>query len=154
MKHDSPHQPVADGPGPDQEKWISGEEVLKLFNITDRQLKYWRDTGKIVFKTIRKRSFYVESSVRAQVEKTEKPKKYWRFKSLKDLRTIDPPLVLLIVAACLLLANGFQNTEVLLAWLIYNWAPVLLITTALLWYLTRLIIYIYKRFFEKEEKDN
>jgi hypothetical protein len=149
MKDDSPIESSAETQAGEQEKWISREEALKLFNISDRTLRYWKESKKIQFKTIRQRSVYSERSVRAQVQKTEKPKKYWRFKSLTELRTIDPPLALLIVAACFLFVNGSEGNS-LLAWVFFNWSSVLLIITAFIWYFIRFIIYFYKRFFEKE----
>jgi hypothetical protein len=157
MKDVLPHKPSPENPDSGQETWLSKEEVMKRYNVSDRQLEYWRrDRGKIRYKKINHLTYYVESEIQEQVKLLARPKKFiFIRKNLigEKLRTIDPPLVLLLVAACLLLANGFQNTEVLLAWLIYNWAPVFLIATALLWYLIRLIIYFYKRYFEKDEKD-
>jgi hypothetical protein len=151
MKDDTPHQPLAETPDPDHEGWLSRDEILELFpSITERQLKYWRDTDKIEYKTIRKRSYYLESSVRIQVELLKTPKKYWRLKNLLELRTIDPPIAILIVAGGFLFMNDFSFKDPWQAWFFKNWPSIELITIALGWYLVRWIKHIRKPFLEKK----
>jgi hypothetical protein len=151
MKDDTPHQLVAKTPDPDQERWLSKDEILKLFpSITERQLKYWRDNDKIEFKTIRQRSYYLESSVRVQVEKLKTAKPYSRIINLLELRTIDPPIAILIVAAGCLFMDDFSFTDPWLFWITKNWPSVELIIIALGWYLVRWIKNIRKRYLEKK----
>lgn len=151
MIDDNLNQPPPDGPIPEEEPWLSKDEIMKLFDVTDRQLVHWRTHNKIIFKTVKNRTFYKASSVQAQMKKTKRPKKYWRFKSLRKSRTIDPPLGILIVAVIFLLPAGFKHTNNWIAWMFYNWASIFLTFIALGIYLFRLLLYTYKRLFEKKE---
>jgi hypothetical protein len=151
MKDDTPDQPLAETPDAGQEQWLSRDEILELFpSVTERQLKYWRDNDKIEFKTIRKRSYYLESSVRVQVEKLKTAKPYSRIINLLELRTIDPPIAILIVAAGFLFMNDFSFKDPWQAWFFKNWTSIELITIALGWYLVRWIRNTRKRYQEKK----
>ena len=152
MKDDSLHQPLADTPDPDQEIWLSRDEVLELFPVTERQLKYWRDTDKIEFETRRKRSFYLESSVREQVERSKAQKKSWTLRDVLELRTIDPPIAIIIVAVGYFFLDDFSFADPLLVSVIKKWPSIELLIIALGWYFVRWIKYIYKRRLKSKDK--
>src|SRR4051812_25880615 len=92
MNDDVPNQPSPSNSDPGQVNWISKAEVKALFPVSDRTLKYWRDEKKVKFKTVRNRTFYVESDVRAEFEKYKRPKKFlgMRHSTVKrKIRTIN-----------------------------------------------------------------
>jgi hypothetical protein len=110
MKDDSIHHSSSDQ-NPEQEVWLSREEALRLFQIPDRTLKYWRDEKKIIYKKIRNRIYYLESSIRSKSEKYERPKKFlgMRYSKKRELQSIDPVLGLDIIS--------------LLVWLVFSPLP-------------------------------
>src|SRR5690348_363766 len=153
MKDEIPHQSSAETPDPGQEIWLSKEEVMKRYKVTDRQLEYWRDIGRVRYKKIKHRTYYLETEIQAQVKLLARPKKFLFIR--KDLlgikiRRIDPPLAILIVASCFLLSDGLRVKAPWQFWIIYNWPSIELILVALIWYLVRLIKYTWKRLFAKE----
>ena len=106
MNNDTPNKPGSEDPGPGQEKWISREEVKKLFpGIPDRQLKYWRDYKKIRSKTVRNQTFYIESDIREMVKHQSRPLKYIRARVKwvqKKLGTLDPVLLIALLTVVFL----------------------------------------------------
>ena len=157
MKENSLDQPMAENPDPGQETWLSKEEVMERYKVTDRQLEYWRDIGRIRYQKIKHLTYYLESEIQKQAKKQARPKKFLFIRKAlfgKKVRDIDPPLALLIVAAFYLLLNALWGTDHWELWLIHNSTSIFLILIALCWYLIRLLVYIYRRFFEKEEEED
>jgi hypothetical protein len=133
-----------------EEIWISKEEVMNRYGITDRQLEYLRDEKKVRYRVPKDRrtSFYIESDIQKQARWMTRPKKSTavRIETIqKKLRTIDPPFGILLIALCCAFLFGIKSFPFWWGWLIVNYPTSFLLLIVLIWYLTRLIKYIYKR---------
>ena len=148
MNDGVPNQPSPSNPDPGQEKWISKAEVKALFPVNDRTLKYWSDEKKVRFKTVRNRTFYIESDVRAQFELYKRPKKFlgMRHSTVKrKIRAINYVLGMVILALGWAIFTGIDLTGPWWNIVMHNFFLALVLSIALIYGIVKLIQYIWKR---------
>lgn len=148
MNNGAPNQPLPSNPDPGQEKWISKAEVKDLFPVNDRTLKYWRDQKKVRFKTIRNRTYYIESDVRAAFEKYNRPKKFLGMRHSivkRKIRSINYVLGMVILAISWAFFTGIELTGPWYNMILSNFFLALVLFIALIYGIVQLIRYIWKR---------
>jgi hypothetical protein len=156
MQDGSTNQSSSDNPDSGEEKWISTKEVLKIFPISGRTLKHWRDTKQIKFKTIRKRSFYIESNIRLRVEEYSQPKKFlgMRKSSLeKKLRSIDIVLGIGIVVFLFWFVTKPLNSSDPYTFKDISFGFKMILGICVFYGFLRLVIFLWKKFFRKKKPD-
>ncbi len=141
---------------PCEEQWVSKNEILKKYDVSDRNLTYWRGIGKIRYKNVRNRTFYIESDVAAMAEKQKKPKTYFGIRKPyfpKKLKDIDPVLGAVIIGLIYTVANGIELPHG--PWyriILYNWTFFFIIIIAIVYGGVKLMKYGWRGFF-KNHKD-
>lgn len=159
MKQNSLQQPGIKDPEFSQENWISREEVKNLFPaVTDRQLKYWRESKKVRSQTIKNRTSYIESDVREQLKKLELPIKRARRRAKwiqKKFASINPVFGIAFLTVLFL----FVTNKSYLKNATYNFwdfaTPFLfLLFFCSIYGLVKLIAYLWKRWFRKNDEND
>ena len=157
MKPDSSTQPAGSNHDPNPEKWVTKYEILKQFRITERQLKYWRDTKKIRSKTIKQRTFYIVSDVQLQAKSIVRPRRFLGIdidESEKKLRNIDSILFLLILAFAFAMNNGVHFSPHFFTLITINFPVSYFIIHALILAIRRTIKFLSKNRFKHSGMNN
>ena len=155
MNDDLLNQPSSKGANPNQEKWVSKKEIQKRFKVSDRNLTYWRGLGKISYKKIRNRTYYIASEIQAMVKKQSRPKKFVGIRKVyikRKLDSMDAVLGVAIIALVYLWIHGV-DFSVRPWWVIIldNGEVAIVLSVCLVYGLVRLIIYLWRRHFRKND---